>query len=1022
MKKITLCKFLQLSLSAIVGLALLTGCNNDDDNVNTPTRRGVTIIKENYGSVTRSGMSPIIYQESIDLGNGSFIDVTIEEDFASDGIGDVETRANVSEGNYTILGYYKDGRFAGANIGSVSFNKEGVGEFISNDEFKFHSGLYDFICVKNVDLSTAYDALFVTRGKSKSTDGGAGAALVSGAVEGTIVDQDIDIQFTMKHKESAIRFKLFTPGEFDNVKATISVPTAKASKHKYGLPSLSLDIDKTVSAAVDDIHLVINGGEQYTPYEYFLPSTNATDMTITFKAGGKVWGKTLTADQAIPLKDLPVLEANTRYTATINFRDGLPAFEGVIAIGSDGKLTLDGHLDPGARSVFFKGGSVVANGSKKDGWDINQLVFNPSDATTATGINSWSTVPFENGNINSNIDDAYHIKTNIDLGKGDPCRLVGLSVDDVKNNVKIDNNIWRLPTKDEYEILDKIDEWEVADDEVNAKQSGNGVRNYPGRSITINGQKVYQPALGQRETNGKIESIDKSMRYWTSTNTAGGGSSTAKFAAFRDDNGTNIQTSGEGGEYGRTVRCVPKVAITKVPAFDHIIAIGKDGKLTVTAETDNDTEASTVYFKFGSTIAQSSKSVAWSANEVVFNVSDNRDSQHYADWSNILTQSTDIVHTLDEVKAGKGDPCRLVGLTRADIENDKFDNKKWRMPTYAEHTTAATSNTAFITHGTSAYKGKNITLKSDLVESTVFYPAAGYRNAVDYNVSYTEVVGDFWSRTSYNTTNGYYLRINDNPINKNGNQAINIGLPVRCVPQVVPGTGPAGIVPAFDGIIAMGSDGKLTVTAETTSDHNARTVYFKFGRVEAYAPVKIQYPHYVGDGVIQAYNPMNTTIAWSDVPIAGGVVIDKAYHDANISAGKGDPCRLVGLSEEQIAEGTIDNLEWRLPTASENESIVEGATSVHTNGYPGIMLTITVDDVAYTLFYPLVGEIWGSSMQPDILKTNAHYWSNSHNQANDARSLKLNKSADIIDVVKNQEMGQDNGFAIRSVRQRPVTR
>ena len=92
---------------------------------------------------------------------------------------------------------------------------------------------------------------------------------------------------------------------------------------------------------------------------------------------------------------------------------------------------------------------------------------------------------------------------------------------------------------------------------------------------------MYQPALGQRETNGKIESIDKSMRYWTSTNTAGGGSSTAKFAAFRDDNGTNIQTSGEGGEYGRTVRCVPKVAITKVPAFDHIIAIGKIGRAHV---------------------------------------------------------------------------------------------------------------------------------------------------------------------------------------------------------------------------------------------------------------------------------------------------------------------------------------------------------------------------------------------------------------------------------------------------------
>lgn len=57
-------------------------------------------------------------------------------------------------------------------------------------------------------------------------------------------------------------------------------------------------------------------------------------------------------------------------------------------------------------------------------------------------------------------------------------------------------------------------------------------------------------------------------------------------------------------------------------------------------------------------------------------------------WSDLtyLDKETDInkVHTLDNIKNGKGDPCRLVGLTNDDIRNGTIDNKTWRMPTSEE--------------------------------------------------------------------------------------------------------------------------------------------------------------------------------------------------------------------------------------------------------------------------------------------------------------------------------------------------
>ena len=136
---------LRFGLAAWVGTTVLVGCS-DDDNKGEKYSKGsrISIVQESFGSKTRTGATPTIHQETIDLGGGIFMDVTLQEDFGQTDNEDVKTRAELKEDTYTILGYYEeDGSYAGANVGTVTYTGEGEsrkGVFTFTDDFKFHSG------------------------------------------------------------------------------------------------------------------------------------------------------------------------------------------------------------------------------------------------------------------------------------------------------------------------------------------------------------------------------------------------------------------------------------------------------------------------------------------------------------------------------------------------------------------------------------------------------------------------------------------------------------------------------------------------------------------------------------------------------------------------------------------------------------------------------------------------------------------------------------------------------------------
>ena len=384
MKRRFLSNIICISFLAIAGVALFSSCN-DDDTVKGYNGPRITIIQENFGSVTRADASPIIHQETIDMGDGVFMDVTLQEDFGSVQTLAPKTRADetltdISAGEYTIIGYYLDGRYAGENKGTVSYGIDGVGVFTPDptDTFKFHDGDYQFICVKNVALSDTRNAAFVTRGTAQKD-----AALISdianGAIKGSVNEGQLDIQFTMRHKESGIRFSFNSQGEFEEAAVEVTIPTDKPSKHKYTLPDIKLDEDNIEMSLVDRVEFKVIGESQViSDYQYYLPGTDARDIKVEF-IDGKVWGKDLKGKFVVLSQLTEELKANTRYTATINFRDGIPAFDGIIAYDpATEMLTLEGGSIEGARTVFFKYGSVVATSSKDVAWSAGQVVYNPT--------------------------------------------------------------------------------------------------------------------------------------------------------------------------------------------------------------------------------------------------------------------------------------------------------------------------------------------------------------------------------------------------------------------------------------------------------------------------------------------------------------------------------------------------------------------------------------------------------------------------------------------------------------------
>ncbi len=253
------------------------------------------------------------------------------------------------------------------------------------------------------------------------------------------------------------------------------------------------------------------------------------------------------------------LNGNGNGSVTARYEPVQPGVEPYIIYvdgsGTNATLRLGGwHGDGKVHAyniAYFKFGSTVAINkqySSTDSFASGYVTFNPISAThTITG---WATIPYyvsTHGDGNAGASSPYKAVTpesgyittnNLKWGKGDPCRLIGLSaadaMDRARRGVLINyNSGWRLPTAlENYQFVgvtppipgtpDIGDYWENSSRGywTNGPSSG-PVPLYGGyfpvsANSTVNTSGNFLPAAGAW-SNGSFSNRNSNGYYWSST-------------------------------------------------------------------------------------------------------------------------------------------------------------------------------------------------------------------------------------------------------------------------------------------------------------------------------------------------------------------------------------------------------------------------------------------------------------------------------------------------------------------------
>lgn len=206
------------------------------------------------------------------------------------------------------------------------------------------------------------------------------------------------------------------------------------------------------------------------------------------------------------------------------------------------------------------------------------------------------------------------------------------------------------------------------------------------------------------------------------------------------------------------------------------------------------TQANMLFFRFGSTIGFLNQNDTFDASDIKFNlISDTNYTElnNWTDWfGSGLTGAplspahyTPGTHGVDgyissanyhyaaNVQAGRGDPCKLVGLTKAQIQAGKIDNGLFRLPTLVEQQSV---NWALSGNFLDASAG----VKNPAGE---FLPTAGALNTDGSKNDLDPTRGSFWVGRPYNNKEGYDLFFNWDGIDASDQGNANAGYGVRCM-------------------------------------------------------------------------------------------------------------------------------------------------------------------------------------------------------------------------------------------------
>ncbi|WP_455787139.1 fimbrial protein [Parabacteroides goldsteinii] len=195
------------------------------------------------------------------------------------------------------------------------------------------------------------------------------------------------------------------------------------------------------------------------------------------------------------------------------------------------------HSETGYKDVVFKYGSLIAVQTERksttgtafeppaSGSDLKDILWYPGSYTTVANISDWAGIPYlQSGDI-----PADNSEDEVKKALGDPCKLVGLSEVQIRDNKIVDNLQWHMATAEQYQILIN-----TCDNEANAD-------GYPSFHWLL------QPHATYRGTNGEVAGDLASGHYWT----------TSYGKAFNFSGGTPTAAIEDADtQNGYTIRCV----------------------------------------------------------------------------------------------------------------------------------------------------------------------------------------------------------------------------------------------------------------------------------------------------------------------------------------------------------------------------------------------------------------------------------------------------------------------------------
>ena len=197
---------------------------------------------------------------------------------------------------------------------------------------------------------------------------------------------------------------------------------------------------------------------------------------------------------------------------------------------SDEDTTLLLTKDPTNYGALFQYGSIIGWS-----WEEATAAYNP---TGTLSLSTWNTF-WNNGN-----KDVLHTHAELVAGKGDPCRLVGYSVEEIRAaldaGVALDNTLWRLP-----HVTENIDfglpssEWTT-------------IKGVPGRFFIGTGE--FLPAAGRRNAETAVYGQRGFRGFYISSSIDV--DSTDPFLLFFDEPSIFTSDRRDGQSQGYSVRCV----------------------------------------------------------------------------------------------------------------------------------------------------------------------------------------------------------------------------------------------------------------------------------------------------------------------------------------------------------------------------------------------------------------------------------------------------------------------------------